>query len=180
MEWSEYRTSHLNTYGPTTRAQLSKDYANYKKLQSKRPASPKKSIKQVSPKKSVPQVKAKQIASPKKPVQQVKQVSRPALAASRPGLAASKKKGKLTLKDIDQMAKNKKFLIVVLYSDNCGHCRDMKTKLGSKMKNTDKIMFYSDDMIDDSLKEYYPRIFYYENGERQNDLNVDDVYDYVL
>ena len=78
------------------------------------------------------------------------------------------------------MAKNKNFLIVVLYADFCGHCADMKEKLGSKMKNTDKIMFYSDEMIDPSLTNSFPRVLYYENGEKQNDLTVDDVYDYLL
>ena len=48
------------------------------------------------------------------------------------------------------------------------------------MKNTDKIMFYNETALDDSLKEYYPRILYYENGKRQPDLKVDDVYEYLL
>ena len=171
MEWSQYRTSHLNTYGPTSRAQLSKDYAKYKKsLKSpKKIASPKR---QVSPKKVA--------ILKKQSIQSVKTSAKDARLAVQKQVASPKRKGKLTLKEIENMAKNKKFLIVVLYADFCGHCADMKEKLGSKMKNTDKIMFYSDDMIDDSLKEYYPRIFYYENGERQNDLTVDDVYDYIL
>src|SRR5688572_3647298 len=122
MDWSQYRSSHLKTYGPTSRSQLSKDYQNYKRsLNSK-----------TSPKKLITSKIKNKITSPKS-------------------------KNKLTLFNIEKMAKNKKFLIVVLYADWCGHCRDMKEKLGSKMKNTDKIMFYNENTIDDSLKEYFPR-----------------------
>ncbi len=133
MDWSQYRKTHLKKYGPTTRAQLSKDYQEYKK-----------NITRKSPKRSPKATK------------------------------------KLTLQDINKLAKNKQVFIVVLYADFCGHCRAMKEKLGPKMKNTDKIMFYNDKQIDESLKEYFPKIFYYENGQRQNDLIVDDIYDYLL
>ena len=71
------------------------------------------------------------------------------------------------------------FLIVVIYADFCGHCRDMKQRLGRKMKNTEKIMFISDNQLDNSLKEYYPRILYYQDGKRDSDLDVEDVYTYL-
>lgn len=85
----------------------------------------------------------------------------------------------ITLNDINQMAKGKKFLIVVLYADWCGHCQMMKKRLGRKMKDGDKIVFISDDRLDSSLKEYYPKIIYFEDSKRQKDLTVDDVFLYL-
>ena len=162
MDWSQYRTSHLETYGPTTRQQLSKDYQLYKKnlkSSSIRPSLLNASVKSRSPAKAVKPI----VRSPAKAI-----------------VKAPNKSKKITLKDIEEMAKNKKFLIIVLYADWCSHCSAMREKLGPKMKNTDKIMFYNDEMIDQSLTNSFPKIMYYENGERQNDLTVDDVYDYLL
>lgn len=96
-----------------------------------------------------------------------------------PRRVRSPTKSKLTLKDIENMAKNKRFVIFVLYSNNCGHCRDMEKRLGKKMKNTEKIMFLSDDKLSDELKDFYPHVYYYQNGQRQKDLTVDDVYTYL-
>jgi thiol-disulfide isomerase/thioredoxin len=154
MNWGEYRSNHYATYGSTSRAQLSQDYAAYKK-----------SLKQKSPSK---RNNNKVIVSPKK---NIKQTS--------PRRIISKQNNKYTLKNIEDMAKNKKFLIVVIYADFCGHCRDMKERLGKKMKNTDKIIFISDDKLDNSLKEYYPRILHFQNGDRVEDLIIDDVYTYL-
>ena len=172
MDWSQYRTSHLETYGPTTRQQLSKDYQLYKKnlklkSPSIRPSLLNASVKSRSPAKAVKPI----VRSPAKVVQPI---------VRSPVKTIVNKSKKLTLKDIEQMAKNKKFLIIVLYADWCSHCSAMREKLGPKMKNTDKIMFYNDEMIDQSLTNSFPKIMYYENGERQNDLTVDDVYDYLL
>lgn len=97
-------------------------------------------------------------------------------AIARTNLDSSKK---LTLKDIERMAADKKFLIVVVYADWCGHCKDMKQKLGKKMKDTEKIIFVEQQKMD-GLSDYFPRVMYFENGERQQDLTVDNVYDYLL
>lgn len=87
---------------------------------------------------------------------------------------------KLTLKDINDMAKGKKFIIIVIYANWCGHCQEMKQRLGKKMKNTEKIVFIEENKLDNQLKEYYPRVLYYQDSKRQKDLTVDDVYTYLL
>lgn len=172
MDWSQYRTSHLAKYGPTSMAELSKNYKKYKQT-NKTLKSPTIRPSLVNPAKVV---KAR---SPAKVAKSVKIIRSPAkdVKARSP---VKGKSNKVTLRDIEQLAKNKKFLIVVLYADWCSHCIELKKKLGPKMKNTDKIMFYNDEMIDPSLTNSFPKIMYYENGERQNDLTVDDVYDYLL
>ena len=190
MNWSEYRTSHLQTYGSTTREQLSKDYQQYKKtLKSPKVRtslfkSPKISTRYQNIKS--PAVR-KAVRSPmRSPTRQVS--SKQAVQFKTPieepsGQSTSYPKSilkKIKLSDIEKLAKNKPFLMVVIYADYCGFCVEMKKKLGKKMKNTDKIMFYSDDQVDQSLKEYYPRVFYYEKGEQQKDLDVNAVYDYLL
>lgn len=93
--------------------------------------------------------------------------------------AKAAKSSLLSMKDFDTMAKGKEFLIVVLYADWCGHCQNMKTKLGNKMKNTDTIKFYNEKTLSEDVKDYYPKVLYYENGDRRKDLTVDAVFDYL-
>ena len=157
MNWSEFRTSYANKHGPTTMSKLSVEYEKYKKSSK---ASPKKIIK----------------ASPKKPIRaSPKKVS----AILDPRIKSGRTIKKMSIHDIENLAKDKKFLIVVLYADWCGHCKELKQKLGSKMRNTDKIIFVEANDMDDNLKDYFPHILYYENGKKQSDLNVDNVYGYL-
>jgi thiol-disulfide isomerase/thioredoxin len=206
MDWSQYRTAHLSQYGSTSRQQLSKDYQDYKMSMSKSSKSlksPSKSSKYTvkSPLRPVksPRMTTKPRLSPTKSIKSVKSINivesprRSILKAPKsPSKNLSVKfeedvvrgrspvrSKKLTLKDVEKMAADKKFLIVVVYADWCGHCKDMKQKLGNKMKDTDKIVFVEQQKMD-GLSDYFPRVMYFENGERQNDLTVDNVYDYLL
>lgn len=206
MDWSAFRTSHLSEYGSTSREQLSKDYQKYKRslknpLTKSIRSPPKKAIQRQSPKtvrnsnQTIRQLspirQSKQTSVKISPVRQSNNQSIRQLSPVRNGLSAPVKQSvkqstvktiknkKMTLKDIENMAEGKKFLIVVLYGDFCGHCRDMKDKLGNKMKNTDKLIFVEANNMDEELKDYFPHVMYYENGERQKDLTVDNIYDYL-
>lgn len=147
------------------------------------------SFRQTSPVRQSNQIRQTSIKT--SPVRQIKQSSIRQLSPVRNGLSSpirqsvkqstvkTVKNKKMTLKDIETMAEGKKFLIVVLYGDFCGHCRDMKDKLGNKMKNTEKLIFVESNNMDEELKDYFPHVMYYENGERQKDLTVDNIYDYL-
>lgn len=205
MDWSAFRTSHLSEYGSTSREQLSRDYQKYKKsLTGKNPLttsirSPRKNVQSVrtSP------VRKSIVTRPTSPVRQPVRnsiVTRPTSPVRQPErqtvrtlplmqsertvrplrqTSPLKSQKKMTLKDIENMAEGKKFFIVVLYGDFCGHCRDMKERLGDKMKNTEKLIFVEANNMAEELKDYFPHVMYYENGERQKDLNVDNIYDYL-
>jgi thiol-disulfide isomerase/thioredoxin len=206
MDWSAFRTSHLSEYGSTSREQLSKDYQKYKRslknpLTKSIRSPPKKAIQRQSPKtnqfrqtspvRQSTQIRQTSKTSPVRQIKSIRQLSPVRNGPSAPvrnGLSApvrqsvkqsAVKNKKMTLKDIETMAEGKKFLIVVLYGDFCGHCRDMKDKLGNKMKNTEKLIFVEANNMDEELKDYFPHVMYYENGERQKDLTVDNIYDYL-
>ncbi|SRR5258708_8985518 len=165
MNYNQYRTYHYDTYGPSSRQVLSKNWITYKKTGVKSPIKNKGKSPVRTLIKSPVKSKVKYAPSFKSDVKNVKPVKTGNL---------------LTMKDIENMAKNKKFLIIVLYANFCSHCRDMKEKLGNKFKNTDKIKFYEEATLDDSLKEYYPHILYYEDGEQKEDLTADNLYSYLL
>lgn len=95
-------------------------------------------------------------------------------------VTAPKKGTLLKMNDFDNMARNKEFFIIVLYADWCGHCRNMKSKLGNKMKNTASIQFYNENTLDESVKDHYPQVLYYEHGARRKDLSIDAVFDFLL
>jgi thiol-disulfide isomerase/thioredoxin len=206
MDWSQYRTSHVSQYGPTTRQQLSNDYQKYKRSLTSTTTLPGRVTKPSSPKKSVRTSPVKQtIKSPMKSpmiksvksVKSIEVVPKSILRSPEKsryiknvkfdekledvsrGRSPIRKNKKLTMKDIETMAAKQKFLIVVLYADFCGHCVEMKEKLGKKMKNSEKLMFVEEHDMSDEIKDYFPHVLYYENGERQKDLNVDNVYDYL-
>lgn len=190
MDWSTFRTSHLSQYGSSSRSQLSKDYQDYKKSLRSPPRRQSPKLQKVklqnnfrSPAKAINlskstifEIEPKRMASPKKLPKRIASPKKDLkMSPKRNGYKPLSKK--VTIKDIEGMAADKKFLIVVLYADWCGHCKDMKEKLGNKMKNTDKIVFYESENMD-NLTDYYPRVMYFENGERQRDLNLDNVFDY--
>jgi hypothetical protein len=196
MDWSQYRTSHVAEYGPTTRQQLSKDYQKYKRSLTTRPSSPKRSVK-ASPVRQTIKSPMKTKSPMIKSVKTVEVVPKSILRSPEKsryiknvkfdekledvsrGRSPVRKNKKLTMKDIENMAAKQKFLIVVLYADFCGHCMEMKEKLGNKMKNSEKLMFVEEHNMSDEIKDYFPHVLYFENGERQKDLNVDNVYDYL-
>jgi hypothetical protein len=177
MNWNEFRKSYSQKYGSTTRQNLAQEYALYKQKSPQRftikktVSSPHrvKSPKRFMAKKSA--VSPKRVVSPKKLV-----IKKTVITPRRQSLPI---KGKMTLNDFNQMAQGKKFLIVVIYANRCSHCQDMKKRLGSKMKNTDKIVFYEEKQLDDSLKKFFPHVLYYQDGKKQSDLTVDDVYTYL-
>lgn len=194
MNWQAYRTSHLQEYGPTSRQALSQDYQAYKQSLTKTNQNP-----PIRSPQKLNQTRF-QTRSPTRSVKSPQKLNKTAPISPQQGTVRSPNRNnrntatvnntikkdtnkvsnkKLTLKDIDQLAKGKPYLIVVLYADWCGHCKNLVEKLGPKMKNTDKIMFYNEDKID-NVTTYFPRILYYENGVKQEDLTVDDVYDYLL
>jgi thiol-disulfide isomerase/thioredoxin len=175
MNWADYRSNHLATYGPSTRAQLSKDYEAYKKkssssLSSSRVRSPVKSMNR-SPQRKSPSIKrTTKYASP------IKTNSKSLKTSVKSPVKSNKK---VNLKDIEKMAQGKKFLIVVLHGDWCGACRALKEELGPKFKDTNSIKFIEDANIEFGLTEYYPRILYFENGEQMKDLVASDVITYL-
>jgi len=191
MDWSQYRTAHLTQYGPTTRQQLSKDYQVYKKSLTSKPSIKKSPNVQKSPKlKSIKPVKKPSVKKevqkspsilriPKSPSKNLSVKFNDVLQVKEDRGRSPVRSKKLTLKQIEKMASDKKFLIIVLYADWCGHCQEMKQKLGNKMKDTEKIIFVESNKMDDSLKDYFPHVMYYENGKRQKDLNVENVYEYL-
>jgi len=179
MNWNEFRKSYSQKYGSTTRQQLSHEYALYKqKSPSRRLPSPLKTIpsRQLSPTKN----QSRRLPSPLKPIPSRQLLTKnQSRQLSNQSSLSPQRGSKLTLKDMNELAKGKKFLIVVVYADWCGHCQEMKKRLGSKMKDTDKIIFLEDQRVDDSLKDFFPHVYYYQDGARQNDLTVEDVYTYL-
>ena len=258
MNWAEFRTKHLLENGPSTREELSSDYAKYKKTLPK-PSPTRRTSPRTSPTKIRPStlnntmfdnarstnsrntLPARNTLSPSRNTLPARTISSPSRNAINPITSsrntlparntlspssntlsrntvpisarntltnnvqrntlsrvnttvpvksptkqssniapASVRGNKLyTMKDFDQMANNKEFLIIVLYADWCGHCQQMKTKLGKKMKDTDKIKFYNEKTLDDSVKDRYPQVLYYENGDRRKDLPITAVFDYL-
>jgi len=152
MNWNEFRANYYKANGTTSRQVLSQEYNYYKNKLSKQNSIIRK--KSPSPKRTI-------IRSP---------------VRSRSPLRSNKK---MTLKDIENLAKGQRFVIIVIWAKWCGHCDQMKKRLGNKMKDTQKIIFIEENNLDDSLKEYFPRILYYQDGQRQKDLTVDDVYTYL-
>lgn len=224
MNWAEFRTNHLLTNGPSTRAELSKAYASYKKSTGNSLRSPSRvSIRSPStrspprlpsraaglttrsPTRSYGNINTINSRSPTRsptrsygslnttngPTRSYNSLKKTtgrldesyanfnSLNKSTTVKSPQKKAALLTMKDFDKMAKGKKFLIVVLYADWCGHCTAMRDKLGNKMKNTDTIVFYEDGTLDESVKDYFPHVLYYENGDRRKDLTVEDVVTYL-
>ncbi|HSW76704.1 MAG TPA: protein disulfide isomerase family protein [Candidatus Saccharimonadales bacterium] len=159
MDWNTYRQYHRQQHGNVSRAKLSQDYQQYRQSQT-RPLSPSRTI---SPARTI---------SPPRTVRKLR--SSPLKKQASPRVHHL-----MTLNDIEQMAKTKSFLIVVLYADWCGHCQAMKAKLGNKMRNYDKLIFVEEKAMDDKLKDHFPHILYYEDGKRQPDLTVNDVYNYL-
>jgi len=147
--WNEFRSMYAQRYGPTTSKKLSEEYKKYKKSGT---IAPQFKIKSPVIRKGLFETVRKS------PVKQTK---------------------KINLNDIKNLAKGKRFLIVVLYSPACVHCKTMMDRLGEKMVNTDRIRFYTEKDIDDSLKEYFPKVMYFENGEILPNLTVDNVYDFL-
>jgi hypothetical protein len=187
MNWSDYRTNHLETYGPTTRAKLSSDYAKYKKsaglafgdksrvsllsarnLTSKKVRSPKRtspirSIGKVGSQRSIGQVGSQRsigrVSSPRsigqvgsqRSIGRIEKVNSPRVftnvgsqrslgrvasprvidnvgsqrSIGRVEKVVPSKSGKklLTKEDFNRLAKNKKFLIIVVYANWCGACK---------------------------------------------------------
>ena len=175
MNWNEFRKSYSQKYGSTTRQQLSHEYALYKQ---KSPSRRLPSLKTI-PSRQLSPVKNQSRRLPSlKPLRQLSPVNQSRQLSNQSSLSPQRG-SKLTLKDMNELAKGKKFLIVVVYADWCGHCQEMKKRLGSKMKDTDKIIFLEDKRVDDSLKDFFPHVYYYQDGARQNDLTVEDVYTYL-
>lgn len=201
MDYNEFRRSHA----PTTREQLSRDWQEYKKSLTSRRASP---LKSPSPTRLMkPRLNTKSpryIPDPplriKSPVEETR-LSRPVRTSSPTRLSPVNTQSptrlssnpsptrlsrarpvkldnqKLTQADLNQMAKGKNFLIIVIYADWCGHCQTMMKKLGPKMKDTEKIKFIEEKNQD--VATSFPTVMYYEEGKRQDDLNVNEVYKYL-
>lgn len=84
---------------------------------------------------------------------------------------------KLTLTEIQNLAKDKKIFIVVLWAEWCGFCNELKQQISFKDK--DYIIFRESKTIDNNLTNYYPRILYYKNGKKQEDLDSDELLDFL-
>lgn len=84
---------------------------------------------------------------------------------------------KLTLTEIQNLAKDKKIFIVVLWAEWCGFCNELKQQISFKDK--DYIIFRESKNIDNNLTNYYPRILYYKNGKKQEDLDSDELLDFL-
>ncbi len=84
--------------------------------------------------------------------------------------------GKVTTNELSQYAKNKPFLMVVIYANWCGHCKEMIKTLGPKMRNYDDLLFFEQKYVDDQLGIYFPRVLIYSNGVSREGT-VEDLYD---
>lgn len=80
-----------------------------------------------------------------------------------------------TSQDFLNECKDKPFLLVVIYADWCGHCQRMKQTLGDKFQQYDKLIFIEESNVDPALRDYYPHIRLYQNGQTK-DLTVQDLY----
>lgn len=73
--------------------------------------------------------------------------------------------------------------IVVLYSNQCGHCMTMKGRLGSRMdpkfSNRRKVYFHEHQTIDpeSAFVRYYPTVFINSDGKSIVEGSLDDVYE---
>lgn len=76
---------------------------------------------------------------------------------------------------LDHLARNKPFLVVVIYANWCRHCQAMKRRLGNKMQNYSNLIFCEENSVTRDLRDYFPHVRIYESGvERDGSLN--DVY----
>lgn len=82
---------------------------------------------------------------------------------------------KVTAQELDQFAKTKPFLMVVLYANWCGHCKEMIKRLGPKMRNYDELLFLEQRYVDENLAPYFPRVLIYHKGVPREGT-VEDVY----
>lgn len=71
----------------------------------------------------------------------------------------------ITKQMIENYTKDKPMVMVVIYANWCGHCRAMKQELGSKMVNSNDLIFLEDSQIADDLKDFYPHIHIYRYGQ---------------
>lgn len=151
MNWNTFRTEYVKKHGRTNRDTLSRAYQQSKKSPRRRspPNSPR-----YTPSRYTTRMYERQYAN-------------------------KNTTGKLTQKDFDNDAKNLPQLVVVLYADWCAHCQAMKERLGKKMKNTQTIKFIEANKLDDAVTDYFPRILYYQDGKKQKDLSVDDLYNHL-
>ena len=86
---------------------------------------------------------------------------------------------KLVTKEmVDKKARNMPYLMVVIYADWCGHCVQMKEKLGEYFQQYDILNFLEESEVDPELKDYFPHVHIYKNGKRQ-DGSLEDVYELI-
>lgn len=84
----------------------------------------------------------------------------------------------ITKEILQQYVSNKPYCMVVIYSDSCSYCRKMKIKLGSKLSNTDDLIFLEDNMIAKDLRDFYPHIRIYRYGI-ESTATINDLYKFV-
>ncbi len=83
-----------------------------------------------------------------------------------------------TKAQLEQYVKNDPYHIVVIYADWCGHCQDMKEKLGDKFQQYNHLTFLESENLADELLDHFPHVHIYENGVRR-DGRLRDVYNLI-
>ena len=86
---------------------------------------------------------------------------------------------KVTKKMLEDYAAQYPYCMFVIYADWCGHCQNMKQKLGKYFDiNYDVILFLEEADVSKELKDYFPHIRVYENG-KERDGNVEELYQLI-
>lgn len=85
-----------------------------------------------------------------------------------------------TRKDIEDYVKKSGHPkhIVVIYADWCGACSAMKERLGDKFVQYNYLTFLEESNVADEMKDYFPHVHIYENGQRR-DGRLRDVFQLV-
>lgn len=82
---------------------------------------------------------------------------------------------KVTKKQLEDFVANEPYHMVVMYADWCGHCKDMKKRLGDKFRPYDIITFLEASDVEDELLDHFPHVHIYEHGKHR-DGSMRDVY----
>lgn len=76
----------------------------------------------------------------------------------------------------ESFVQGKKSCLVVVYADWCGHCKDMKKKLGHKIAGNDRVLFIEEKNLPNNLNvSGFPTVIRFSNGrevERSHDTNI--------
>lgn len=67
-------------------------------------------------------------------------------------------------------------LYIVIYANWCHHCQDMIKRLGNLMKDYKQLRFLEEQQVDGKLREFYPRVIVYRDGEETEEGTIGQVY----